>query len=92
MCVWGAPGSPCLLVSSRLRVGSPGGAGSRPVLDFGTSCFRDAKAQRPALSVAFVDQGKATENSHPEPGPRVPPKQSWKATLAGDFGVEQTPL
>lgn len=55
----GSPGSLRLHVRSRLRVGFPGGVVSRPVLDPGTSCFRDSKARRPTLSVAFVDGGKA---------------------------------
>lgn len=48
-----------------------GGSRSRPVLDPGTSGFRASKARRPALSFAFEDEGKPTENLHPEPGRRA---------------------
>lgn len=71
-----APGSPCLLVRSRSRVGFLRGL-SRPVLDPGKSGFRASKARRHALSFAFEDEGRPTENLHPE--------LVWKGTLTGEL-------
>lgn len=79
-----APGSPCLLVRSRSRVGFLRGL-SRPVLDPGTFGFRASKARRHALSFAFEDEGRPTENLHPELGWRVSRSQGKKGTLTGEL-------
>lgn len=64
--------SACALAVARgFLNGGGGGSRSRPVLEPGTSGFRASKARRPALSFAFEDEGKPTENLHPEPGRRA---------------------
>lgn len=78
------PGSPCLLVRSRSRVGFLRGL-SRPVLDPGKSGFRASKARRHALSFAFEDEGRPTENLHPELVCRVSWSQGRKGTLTGEL-------